>query len=196
MERKRKGKNVKEKREEQPEGATTSAADTAGNGDQPVESLTPEEVEALRSELEEYRVKAEDHLDGWQRALAEFANYRKRVERDQQAVYQSAAARILRRFLEISDDLERALQNRPQEGPGAEWANGIELIYRKLQSFLEAEGVRRIDALGKPFDPQLHEAIDQDESDEYESDHVIEVVQAGYLLGDQVLRPALVRVAR
>ncbi|HIE57648.1 MAG TPA: nucleotide exchange factor GrpE, partial [Anaerolineales bacterium] len=78
---------------------------------------------------------------------------------------------------------------------GAAWADGIELIYRKLMNILESEGVTPMDAEGQEFDPAIHEAVMQSESDEHESGTVIEVLQTGYMLGDRVLRSALVRVA-
>lgn len=157
---------------------------------------TNEELEALQKELEETRQKAEEYLDGWQRARAEFANYKKRVEREQEQIYQTAAGQILKRYLEVLDDMERALKNRPQEGYGAEWAEGIELIYRKLVSILESEGIKAMEAEGQLFDPNLHEAITSEESENHKSGEIIEVLQRGYLLGEKVLRPALVRVAK
>lgn len=155
-----------------------------------------DELHNLQSELETWRAKADEYLEGWQRARAEFSNYKKRVERDQAQVYQMAAGNIIKRFLEVADDLERALKNRPQEGEGAVWAEGIELIYRKVISIIESEGVILMQVEGQPFDPNLHEAISQEESDEHPSGQVIAVVKNGYLLGDRVLRPALVRVAK
>jgi molecular chaperone GrpE len=160
------------------------------------EAALEEAVHSLRAEAEENQKKAEEYLDGWQRARAEFANYKKRVERDQAQVYQQAVGSIARRYLEILDDLERALKNRPQEGEGATWAEGIELIYKKFKSFLEAEGVVQLEAEGEQFDPNFHEAITQEDSREHESGQIIEVVQQGYMMGERVLRPALVRVAR
>jgi molecular chaperone GrpE len=166
--------------------------------EQPVEAIEElrTEIDALQAELEGSRAKADEYLDGWQRSRAEFANYKKRIERDHLVVAQSAAGRIIKRYLEILDDLERALKNRPQEGEGAAWANGIELIYRKFKSILESEGITTIEAEGQLFDPNLHEAITSEESDEHESGQIIEVLQQGYMLGDRVLRPAMVRVAR
>ena len=182
----------KEKVEEQP----LQAAEELQGGDSVEERDHREEIEELSRELNEARSKSDEYLDGWQRALAEFSNYRKRVERERDQVQQSAAGNIIRRFLDIVDDLDRALKNRPQEGEGAVWADGIELIYRKLLTILESEGVRPMEAAGQPFDPNLHEAISLEPSETHESGEVIEVIQNGYLLGDRVLRPARVRVAR
>jgi molecular chaperone GrpE len=175
----------------------------------PEEILEPEIVE----EIEEFDADEEDvlddlitrlqtaeeesakNLDGWQRSQAEFVNYRKRVERDQGRMYEEAAARVIKRFLPVLDDLDRALQNRPSDGEAGEWANGMELIYRKLQTILENEGVTTMEVEGEMFDPNLHEAISQTESPEHESGQIIEVIQQGYMIGDRVLRAALVWVA-
>jgi molecular chaperone GrpE len=157
--------------------------------------MEAEELDAI-SELQAAQARADEYLEGWQRARADFANYKKRVERDQSQTYQNATASILKRYLSILDDLERALKTRPQDGEGAAWSEGIELIYRKLLSILESEGIQRMEADGVQFDPNLHEAIMSEESDQHESGQIIEVLQQGYLLGDKVLRPAMVRVAR
>lgn len=155
-----------------------------------------ESIAELQQQLDETRRQADEYLDGWQRARAEFANYKKRVERDQSQTYQNAAGSIIKRYLVIVDDLERALKNRPAEGEGAKWAEGIELIYRKMLALLESEGVTLMETEGEIFDPNLHEAILTEDSDQYESGQITEVLQQGYLLGDRVLRPAMVRVAR
>ncbi len=160
------------------------------------EGIPQVDLQAMQAELESWQAKANEYLDGWQRARAEFANFKKRVEREQSQVYQNAAGNIIKRYLEILDDLERALKNRPQEGEGAIWAEGIELIARKFAALLEAEGVKPMQAEGQFFDPNLHEAISQEEDGNYASGQVIEVVKQGYLLGDRVLRPAVVRIAR
>ena len=176
------------------------------NAEPPIEAEPTAEtgVDTLRTELAECQNKVNEYLDGWQRSRAEFANYKKRVEREQEQVYQNAASNIIKRYLEVLDDLERALKNCPQAGagnvpvdfPAAEWAAGIELVYRKLQSILEAEGVKTMGVQGQPFDPNLHEAISHEPAEGVESGMIIEVVKQGYLLGERVLRPATVRVAK
>lgn len=153
-------------------------------------------IDDLQSRLAETQEKANEYLDGWQRARAEFANYKKRVERDQAQVYQNAVGNFARRYLEVLDDLELALRNRPPAGEGADWAAGIELIYRKLLNFLEAEGVTQMQTDGQTFDPNLHEAISSEELEGVPSGQIIEVLRQGYLIGERVLRPATVRVAR
>jgi len=152
-----------------------------------------DEFEALKKQLDENQAQTAEYKDGWQRAVADFQNYRKRVERENGEVYQNAVAGIIKRYLPILDDLERALQSRPDDRA---WVEGIELIYRKLQAILEAEGLKRIEAEGQMFDPNLHEAISQEPAEGYESGQVIAIVQNGYMLGKRVIRPAMVRVAQ
>lgn len=177
----------------------------SGNGRASEEAVTDlrniaqelsDEAERLRNDLDELQAKSQEYLDGWQRERAEFANFKRRVERERDQVYQQAAGSVIRRYLEVADDLERALKNRPEDGEGALWAEGIDLIYRKLLAGLEAEGVQQMEAEDQLFDPNLHEAISHEPSPDTESGYVIEVVKSGYMLGDRVLRPATVRVAR
>jgi molecular chaperone GrpE len=154
-----------------------------------------EKLDLVKAALETNEAKAAEYLDGWQRAQAEFTNFRKRQERERELMHFEAVGRVVKRYLPIVDDLQRALKDRPTDNNGASWAEGIELIYRKLISILEAEGVTPIEAEGEMFDPNQHEAVVQSESDEHESGQVIEVLQTGYKMGDRVLRPAMVRVA-
>jgi len=154
------------------------------------------EIASLRGDLESLQQKSQEYLDGWQRERAEFANYKRRVDKEREQAYQNAVGVIVRRYLEVLDDLERALKNRPADGDGAAWAGGIDLIYRKLLAALEAEGVQQMNAEGQVFDPTQHEAISQEPSPEHESGQIIEVIKPGYLVSDRVLRPALVRVAQ
>lgn len=151
-----------------------------------------EDLDSLRRELADARAKAAENLDGWQRALAEFQNFKKRVERDRAADQAMMKSDLIRKVLPILDDLERALANRPVDSA---WSDGIELIQRKLLATLEAEGVRRIDAEGAAFDPNIHEAISQEPTDGAESGTVVAVTLQGYTLGDRVIRPAQVKVA-
>lgn len=154
-----------------------------------------EQVELLKSSLDEMTVKAEEYLDGWQRSRAEFANYKKRILKENTEIHQVARGDVIKIYLDILDDLERALDEKPTEEEGKSWAEGIELIVQKLRTRLEVEGIKPMDPLGEEFDPLIHEALMKEEADEYESGQIIEVVQKGYWIGDKVLRPALVRVA-
>ncbi len=151
---------------------------------------------ALRAELDQALQNVKENMDGWQRERADFMNYRKRVEREQALLKENLTGEILKKYLVVLDDLERAMKVRPTEGEAAAWADGIELVYRKLIGILESEGVQRIPAEAEKFDPTRHEAITHEDSPDHESDDIIEVVRQGYTIADRVLRPALVRVAR
>ena len=155
-----------------------------------------QEYLALKEEFEKVQKQSKEYFDGWQRERADFSNYKKRIDREQSQLSQTLTGNILKKYLVILDDLDRALRTRPTEGEGAIWADGIELIYRKLQKILESEGVTRMPAENETFDPVRHEAISHEDSPDHKSGEIIEVVQQGYLIGDRVLRPALVRVAR
>jgi molecular chaperone GrpE len=169
----------------------------------PVEELSAaldaaeSEAASLQVQLAETQAKLDEYRDQSLRAMADFQNLRRRTEREMLAANQNATANVVKRYLEIFDDLERAMKKRPENDEEAQrWVDGVELTYRKFLKFLENEGVSLIDAEGKPFDPNIHEAISQEDSPDHESGTVIGVVQQGYRLGDRVLRPARVRVAR
>lgn len=161
-------------------------------------------IEELKSKLNEFQqqidaqtVKAGEYFDGWQRERADFTNYKKRIERDQQMNHQNMVSSITKKYLAVLDDIDRALKARPTESEGARWAEGIELIARKLNTALESDGVKEMEiGSGSEFDPNFHEALTHEDSPAHQSGQIIEVVQKGYLIGDRVLRPALVRVAR
>ena len=154
------------------------------------------EHEALKEELAKAQADCKSNLDGWQRERAEFSNYKKRVDRDNAQLNQTITGSVIKKYLVILDDMELALKAKPTSEEGAAWAAGIELIARKLQSILDSEGIERINQNRVPFDPNLHEAISNEEAPGFECGEVIEVVRQGYKLGDRILRPAMVRVAR
>jgi len=158
-------------------------------------ALTPEEYDQLQQDIEAARAEAQIHRDTLQRTLADYQNLKRRVEIERNEMYQTAIGSAVKGFLEIGDDLERALKNRPTTDPGKAWADGIELVYRKIVNKLEAQGVKPLEAEGQMFDPHFHEAIGQVEDARFESGQVAEVLAPGYMIGDRVLRPAIVRVA-
>lgn len=151
------------------------------------------EIDALKKQVEEADAKVSEYKDSWQRSLADFQNYKRRIERDNEMMRFSMKGDIVKKVLPVLDDLERALQNRPADEP---WVDGIELIVRKFQSILDSEGITKIEAEGAEFDPNFHEAISHEPSGDVASGHVIAIVQNGYMLGERVIRPALVRVAQ
>ncbi len=161
------------------------------------EAALAQQLEALKRELEAARAQAQEYLEGWQRERAAFANYRKRVEAERAQFAAEATALFIRRLLPILDDFERALQTLPDNLRHLTWVEGVALIYRKLQLALESEGVRPIEVKpGDPFDPMLHEAVLYEPAEGFEEGQIVEELQKGYRLGERVLRPTLVKVAR
>ena len=196
-----KKQKTEEKRKITNEETMKSSTEAQENSESEIKetaSSPDEELIQLRSERDQALVKANEYLEGWQRERAEFFNYKKRMERELSQGGQNVFGNAIRRYLDIADDLARALKNsnRPMEGNGAIWAEGIDLIHRKLVGAFEADGVKMIDIEGKYFDPNLHEAISNEDSPDHESGQIIDVVQPGYILGERVIRPARVRVAR
>jgi molecular chaperone GrpE len=181
-----------EKKKETPEEELDENQAEAVATSENAEQLSAE-VDALKKKLAEAESKSSEYKDSWLRSQAEFQNYRKRIERDNELTYISLKGDIIKKILPILDDLERALQNR---SAGDAWANGVELIARKFQNILESEGLKKIEAIGMEFDPNFHEAISHEPADGVQSGHVIAIVQNGYMLGERVIRPALVRVAQ
>jgi molecular chaperone GrpE len=154
------------------------------------------EIADLQRELAAAREQAAEYLDGWQRARAELANYKKRIGQDQENARQMANASLLTRLLPVLDDFERAFQTLPPELSGEAWVEGMNLVRRKLQLIVEQEGVTPIETEGQTFDPTYHEAVTHEEADGYAEGQIVAEVQKGYKIGEWVLRPALVRVAK
>ena len=172
-----------DKKEEAP--AATATAGSAG-----------EDPTALRQQLEQERAKSAEYLDSWRRAAADLSNYRKRAEKESSEMAKFANAALIARLLPILDDFDRAFQTVPGELRGMTWVDGMMLISRKLRAMLEQEGLKPIEAMGKPFDPNYHEAVIHEETSEHDEGMVIGELQKGYMIGDRVLRPTLVKVSK
>ena len=179
---------------------TTQAAETAGDAADP----------ASRSDAEKQR---DEYYDLLLRKTAEFDNFRKRTERERQSVSESAAADLITELLPLVDDFERALVHRTAEGALAHrsaqreggqsvgdednaYRRGIELIYRRLLDILQKRGVKPIDALGADFDPYYHQAVSYEPAAGTREGEVIEEFRKGYMLGERLLRPTMVKVAK
>ena len=154
------------------------------------------EYAAQLEEIDHLNQKADEFSDGWQRERAEFANYRKRMGRDLDAQKVNNKIDIIKKYLAIKDDLERALKNMPVSLVDEPWIDGIQLINQKLSNLLDGESIQPIPAEGLAFDSALHEAISHEDNPEVESGFIIEVVQQGYTIGERVVRPSQVRVAK
>lgn len=148
-------------------------------------------IAALQQQLEQERARAESHYTSWQRTAADFANFKRRTEQERGDAVKFANAMLMLNILPILDDLERALSSVSADLAGLTWIDGIHLIYRKLQAMLESQGLKAIEAVGQPFDPNLHEAVLRGPGQE---GIVLAELQRGYVLNDRVIRPTLVKV--
>jgi molecular chaperone GrpE len=175
-------------------GPKTRAEERAEAITTPSRSELLEQLQEAERALALAREQADNNLSNWQRAAADFSNYKRRVEEEREATSQFANAILLARLLSVLDDFDRALDTVPPDTHEA-WVEGIRLVERKLRGLLESEGVTPIEAVGRPFDPNLHEAVVHEDTTAHPDNTVIDEVQRGYLLRDRVLRPALVRVA-
>lgn len=155
----------------------------------------PPEALSLEMQLAEAKAAAAANLDGWQRTLAEFANARKRMDRQRAEAYTGATADAASKLLPVIDDFDRAMANVPPTIATDGWFEGLRLIQKKLTGILENANIERIATVGQPFDPNVHEAILQEPSDAHESGIIIRELQSGYKVGDRVIRPALVCIA-
>jgi molecular chaperone GrpE len=155
------------------------------------------ELEQTRMDLEQAKAQASENLDGWQRARAEFTNYKRRVEVERGELAVNAGAEALKRVLPAVDDFERAVQTLPEDLKDHAWVSGMLLVQRKLNAALEQSGITPISTNpGDIFDPNVHEAVTHEDSEQFTSEQIISEVQKGYRIGDRVLRPSLVRVAK
>lgn len=154
----------------------------------------PTETERLKAENAQLREDLSREHEVYLRNAADFDNYRKRVERDRVQETQAGKRALILALLDVMDDFERALAHASQEPQPV--VDGLRASYRRLAALLAAEGVTTFKSLGQPFDPARHEALGSVESDEQESDTVLNVLQPGYHWGEVLLRPARVRVAR
>lgn len=160
-----------------------------GSSDEGI-SETSQQAEEAAADVAALTAERDALNDRLLRTLAEFDNYRKRTARDHDRMRRTAAASLVSDLLVVVDNLERALAHRDGDG----FADGVEMVLKQMRDALQRHGVEPIPAVGQPFDPGVHEAIMTAQSDEHPNDHVVQELQKGYRLGDQVLRPAKVAV--
>ncbi len=130
--------------------------------------------------------------DKYVRLFAEYDNYRKRTAKEKSETYQNASAKCVEEILPVVDSFERSLE---AECSDENFKNGMQMIFNQLKAFLDKMNVKAIDALGAEFDPNFHNAIQQLDGTDYASNHVCQVFQKGYMIGDKLIRPAMVAVA-
>lgn len=156
-----------------------------------------EETEAVADGDENDQAsKLEDALseanDKYLRLFADYDNYRKRTSKEKTEIYQNASADCIEKLLPVIDSFERSLDS---ECTDENFKNGMQMIFNQMKEFLTKMNVTEIDALGAEFDPNIHNAISQQDGTDYAADHVCAVYQKGYMLGDKLIRPAMVAVA-
>lgn len=155
------------------------------------------EAPSLEQQLEQARQEAAQNLDGWQRAAAELANYKRRQEEQLKLQRDMIKAEVLQGVISALDDMDLAFQNVPSQLDGqlVGWVEGFRLVQRKLDRILDEQRVSAINTTGA-FDPNLHEAVSHEESADHEEGQIIGELRKGYQIGNRVIRPALVRVAK
>jgi len=165
---------------------TPSAGEGAADAAAPADAGSADAAARERDELRERLL----------RTAAEFDNYRKRVDRERRELAEAASVDLIRDLLPLVDDLERALQVEATSEEAEAYRRGFEIIYRQLLEVLRKRGVTPIEAVGRPFDPQYHEAVVHEPSATHADGEVIGEVRRGYMIGERLLRPAMVRVAK
>jgi molecular chaperone GrpE len=155
-----------------------------------------EEPDEGRDEAGEAARQRDAYYDRLLRKTAEFENYRRRVERERRELAELAATDVLAELLPVVDDFERALDTPPAAEGVEAYRRGLELIHRQLLDLLRRRGVRPIAAIGAEFDPHVHQAVTHETSPEHRDGEVIEELRRGYMLGDRLLRPSMVKVAK
>ncbi|MGM0471806.1 MAG: nucleotide exchange factor GrpE [Bacillota bacterium] len=189
---------------EQEEKSTTSAESVEEVEN---EEVSEEELEAeveeiknkiakLEEELEESEAEKEDYLNKLQRQRADFANYKRRVKEEKEELELDANRELINKLLPVLDNFERAIFSTDQNDDLESFLEGTRMIYKQIFNILEKEGLEVIPTIGEEFDPQVHEAVAKEPSEEYESGIVIEELQKGYLFNGHVLRAAMVKVAQ
>ena len=173
-----------------PGGTTPTDVESNDHEEPPREGSTaaPEQIDQLRQERDE-------NLERLLRVTAEFDNYRKRTERERREAWDRAAAAILEELLPIVDDFERALETDAGAAASA-YREGVAIIHRQLMDFLARRGVKAIEAVGQDFDPRVHQAVTHEPAPGHRDGEVLEELRRGYMLGDRLLRPSMVKVAK
>jgi molecular chaperone GrpE len=152
-------------------------------------------LEELQERVAQLEREAAEYKDSYLRAAADYKNFKRRTEQERADLIRSASAGLLLKLLPVMDDLERAMQSVTPEVEASQWYGGFRLIPQKLQTVLESEGVRPIEAVGQDFDPNKHEAVIYEAADGQEG-KVTADLQKGYTLRDKVLRPSMVKVGQ
>lgn len=173
----------------------TGLSDEAENGET-IPEPEVNELEKLKSELEAEKARADENYNKYLRALADADNQRKRWLKEKEELLKYAGLPVLKQMLTVLDDIQRARQAAEKGGELAAILKGIEMIEKRIKEILENEGLRPIPGVGEMFDPRLHEALHTEETNEHPEGTILEEYRTGYMLGERVARPSLVKVAK
>ena len=183
---------AEEQKTESPEAEEAAAAEEAEAAE---ESGAEETAEAGEDKAAEEEKKAEEQeSERYMRLMAEFQNFKRRAAREKSDIHAYANEKIIGELLPVLDNFERALDTKSEDVEG--YAKGMELIFTKLRTALEHAGLAEIPAMGEEFDPNVHNAVMTEDSEEIEDNHISKVLQKGYKLNDKVIRPSMVAVVR
>lgn len=155
------------------------------------------ELEILRQSFEEKKKLADNYYDQLLRLKAEFDNYRKRVEKEKEGLVEFGKQELVVKLLNILDSLDLALTStKDEKNEDKSIREGVKLIHKQFKEILEKEGLKKLKVQGEKFDPNLHHAVEYQESDKHKDNEILKEIRPGYLLHDKVIRPAMVVVAR
>lgn len=183
---------AEEQKTESPEAEEAAAAEEAEAAE---ESGAEETAEAGEDKAAEEEKKAEEQeSERYMRLMAEFQNFKRRAAREKSDIHAYANEKIIGELLPVLDNFERALDTKSEDVEG--YAKGMELIFTQLRTALEHAGLAEIPAMGEEFDPNVHNAVMTEDSEEIEDNHISKVLQKGYKLNDKVIRPSMVAVVR
>ena len=187
---------TEEIKEETAEASEETAEEAAAEETAETETEPEEKKEEAPEEKEESEAEKQlaDMNAKYIRLMADFQNQKKRFEKEKADIYQFANEDIVKSLLEVIDNFERALD--ASQDDGSKFREGMEMIFKQLMGALEKAGVSEIKALGEEFDPNFHNAVMMEETDEFESNKVSGVMQKGYTLNSKVIRPSMVKVAQ
>jgi molecular chaperone GrpE len=172
----------------------------SGNGAESTEqeqgtAFGDEQADAVIARIAELEKLVDEHQQRTLRTQADFDNFRKRTQKEKEELASYASMKLVTQLLPVIDNFERAISASKESGDFESFSKGVDMIFRQLGQLLEQEGVKPIEAVGHPFNPEVHQAVMQVESDEHEEGIVVEELQKGYLMKEKVLRPAMVKVS-
>ncbi|MCY9760248.1 nucleotide exchange factor GrpE [Paenibacillus alvei] len=170
--------------------ASENAAAESGEG-----NTSSSEGAVEDAELAKAKAEAEEYQQRYLRAQADFDNFRRRTLKEKEDFAKYASAKLVTELLPVLDNFERALATEQASSEAESFIKGVDMIFRQLGQVLEQEGVKPMEAVGQPFNPEFHQAVMTVDTDEYEEGVVVEELQKGYMLKNKVLRPAMVKVS-